>query len=160
MKVCKRILTFLILLFSLMFIAGCTDNQAKANESELLTTHSEFISTLRDRVSALETECFYLAEENTQLKEQIKAADFKASDDYIRWQNQLVFRQKFLQALDYNFTYWHEDYLDLKQDYEKTLRALDKAEKDFEEFYQDYETLKLEVERLKQEIIALQEGGK
>ena len=45
MKVCKRILTFLILLFSLMFIAGCTDNQAKANESELLTTHSEFIST-------------------------------------------------------------------------------------------------------------------
>ena len=150
MKVCKRILTFLILLFSLMFIAGCTDNQAKANESELLTTHSEFISTLRDRVSALETECFYLAEENTQLKEQIKAVDFKASDDYI----------KFLQALDYNFTYWHEDYLDLKQDYEKTLRALDKAEKDFEEFYQDYETLKLEVEQLKQEIIALQEEGK
>ena len=91
---------------------------------------------------------------------QLKAADFKASDDYIRWQNQLVFHPKFLQALDYNFTYWHEDYLDLKQDYEKTLRALDKAEKDFEEFYQDYETLKLEVEQLKQEIIALQEGGK
>jgi len=59
-----------------------------------------------------------------------------------------------------NFTYWHEDYLDLKQDYEKTLRALDKAEKDFEEFYKDDETLKLEVEQLKQEIIALQEGGK
>jgi site-specific DNA-cytosine methylase len=37
MKICKRILTFLILLFSLMFIAGCTDNQAKANESEVPT---------------------------------------------------------------------------------------------------------------------------
>lgn len=101
MKALKRILTVLILLFSLMFIAGCTDNQTKANESELLTTHSELISTLRDRVSALETECFYLAEENTQLKEQIKAADFKASDDYIMWQNQLAFHQKFLQDQDY-----------------------------------------------------------
>ncbi len=47
MKVCKRILTFLILLFSLMFIAGCTDNQAKANESEVYVwKNNEKITTL------------------------------------------------------------------------------------------------------------------
>lgn len=43
---------------------------------------------------------------------------------------------------------------------QQALVAKQEVEDAFEEFYQDYETLKLEVEQLKQEIIALQEGGK
>jgi len=64
MKVCKRILTFLILLFSLMFIAGCTDNQAKANESEVcpndVTVVTKDINNLISIRRLTPRECFRL----------------------------------------------------------------------------------------------------